>query len=178
MRLNRLNPRPGSRQKRTRVGRGIGSGKGKTAGRGHKGQKARTGVRLKGFEGGQQPLHRRLPKRGFNVPFPVQWAELNLGRLQAAIDSGKIDANATIGQAELKAAGLIRGPSKAVKLLAKGELKSRIALEVSRASAAAIAAVEKAGGSIALSMPAKTDKADQSGETEAKSAPAAKKDTD
>jgi large subunit ribosomal protein L15 len=148
MRLNQLSDNPGARTKRMRIGRGIGSGKGKTGGRGVKGQKARTGVRLKGFEGGQMPIHRRLPKRGFKSPFRNVYEPLNLGRLQAAIDAGKLDSNLPITIATLVEAGVVGGRRDGVRLLASGELKAKVAIEVTGASRAAVAAVEKAGGSV------------------------------
>ncbi|MGE0152472.1 MAG: 50S ribosomal protein L15 [Reyranellaceae bacterium] len=150
MRLNELSDNPGARKSRMRVGRGIGSGKGKTSGRGVKGQKARTGVSIKGFEGGQMPLHRRLPKRGFNSINRPEFVELNLGRLQAAIDAGKLDAKATIDAAALAAAGVIRRARDGVRLLGKGEIKSAVTISVAGASASAVAAVEKAGGKVVL----------------------------
>jgi large subunit ribosomal protein L15 len=148
MRLNEIADNPGSRKGRMRIGRGIGSGKGKTGGRGVKGQKARTGVRIKGFEGGQMPIHRRLPKRGFKSPFRVQYEPLNLDRLQAAIDSGRLDASGPVDEAALQAAGVVGGKGAGVRLLARGELKSKVTLAVQAASAAAVAAVEKAGGAV------------------------------
>ena len=146
--LNDLRDNPGSRYKAKRLGRGIGSGKGKTSGRGVKGQTARTGVSINGFEGGQMPIYRRLPKRGFNNPFAKEFVEVNLGRLQAAIDAKRIDANKPIGVTELQAAGLVGNPRDGVRLLARGELKTKVTIEVSGASKAAVAAVEKAGGSV------------------------------
>lgn len=148
--LNDLRDNPGARYKAKRVGRGIGSGKGKTSGRGVKGQGSRTGVSLHGFEGGQMPIYRRLPKRGFNVPFAKEFAEVNLGRLQAAIDAGKIDAAKPITVAELQAAGLVGNALDGVRLLARGEIKAKVTIEVAGASQAAVAAVEKAGGSVKL----------------------------
>src|SRR5262249_36747323 len=142
--------RPGARKARMRIGRGIGSGKGKTGGRGVKGQKARTGVAIKGFEGGQMPLHRRLPKRGFNNLFARDYNEGGLGRIQGAIDVGKLDAGATVDAAALKAAGVIRREKDGVRLLANGELKAAVTFEVHGASKTAAAAVEKAGGSVKL----------------------------
>ena len=134
-----------------RVGWGIGSGKGKTAGRGQKGAKARSGVAIKGFECGQMPLHMRIPKRGFsNKAFAKDYAEVNLGLVQKAIDAGKIDASAVIDHAALKAAGLARGGKDGVRLLAKGELSAKVSFMVAGVSAGARAAVEKAGGSVAL----------------------------
>jgi large subunit ribosomal protein L15 len=148
MRLNQIADNPGSRKDRMRVGRGIGSGKGKTGGRGVKGQKARTGVRIKGFEGGQMPIHRRQPKRGFRSPFKIVYEPLNLDRLQRAIDAGKIDAAGKIGPEQLLAAGVIGGKGAGVRLLAKGELKAKVDITVAAASVAAAAAVEKLGGSV------------------------------
>ena len=153
MRLNELSDNPGARKRRMRIGRGIGSGKGKTGGRGVKGQKARTGVAIKGFEGGQMPLHRRLPKRGFNTPFPKEYDELNLGKLQAAIAEGRIKADQPIGRDELVAAGLVRGRIDGVRLLAKGEFSTKITIHVAGASKSAIAAVEAAGGQVVLPPP-------------------------
>ena len=150
MRLNELSDNPGARQKRKRVGRGIGSGKGKTSGRGHKGQKSRSGVAIKGFEGGQMPLHRRLPKRGFNNIFAKRYVEVNLGRLQQAIDDGKLDIGLPIDAAALKAAGLVKNPRDGVRLLAKGELKAKVNVTVAGTSKAALEAVEKVGGSVTL----------------------------
>jgi large subunit ribosomal protein L15 len=150
MRLNELKDNPGSRKVRVRIGRGIGSGMGKTGGRGGKGQTARAGVRLGGFEGGQMPLHRRLPKRGFNKRNRKEFNEINLGRLQAAVDAKLIDAGKPVDAAALLAAGLIRRTLDGVRLLGEGELKTKLALTVDHASAKAKAAVEQAGGSIAL----------------------------
>ena len=153
MRLNQLSDNPGARKARIRVGRGIGSGKGKTAGRGVKGQKARTGVRIKGFEGGQMPLHRRLPKRGFKKPFRKLYEVVNLGTIQAALDAGKLGAQTAINVESLKQAGLVNGKGDGVRLLAKGELKAKIAIEVTGASKSAVAAVEQAGGSVTVLHP-------------------------
>ena len=153
MRLNQIADKFGARQTRIRVGRGIGSGKGKTAGRGHKGQKARTGVRIKGFEGGQMPMHRRLPKRGFNVPNPSVFEIVNLAGLQGAVEQGRIDAAKPVTIEALTNAGLVGGRGDGVKLLGNGELKSKLTIEVSRASKSAQTAVEKAGGSIKLLAP-------------------------
>ncbi len=150
MRLNELQEHPGATHARKRVGRGIGSGKGKTAGRGHKGQKSRSGTAIKGFEGGQMPIHRRLPKRGFNNPFRKDYAEVNVGRIQAAVDAGKLDASQTITAEVLKAAGVIRRIKDGVRLLGKGELTAKLTFELAGASAGARAAVEKAGGSITV----------------------------
>jgi large subunit ribosomal protein L15 len=156
MRLNQLSDNPGARKARKRRGRGIGSGLGKTSGHGHKGQKARSGVALKGFEGGQMPLHRRLPKRGFKNLFRKDYAELNLGRLQTAIDAGKLDPKSAIDAAALVAAGVITNPRDGVRLLAKGELKAKVNITVAGASKAAAAAVEQAGGSVTVTAPAAT----------------------
>jgi large subunit ribosomal protein L15 len=155
MKLNQIADRPGSRKDRTRIGRGIGSGKGKTGGRGGKGQTARSGVRIKGFEGGQMPLHRRLPKRGFNKPFGLKLHEVNLGRVQQAIDAGKLDAGATVDAAALIKAGLLRRAHDGVRLLGNGELKAKVAFSVWGASKSAVTAVEKAGGSVTILAPAK-----------------------
>jgi large subunit ribosomal protein L15 len=148
MKLTDLADNAGSRKKRTRIGRGIGSGKGKTGGRGGKGQTARSGVRIKGFEGGQMPLHRRLPKRGFNNIFRLDFAEINLDRLQQAIDANTIDAGKTITSEVLVAAGVLRRGKDGVRLLGRGEIKSKVTIEVHGASKAAVEAVEKAGGSV------------------------------
>ena len=148
MKLNEIADRPGSRKAPIRVGRGIGSGKGKTSGRGVKGQKARTGVAVKGFEGGQMPLHRRLPKRGFNNIFRKDYNEVSLGRVQTAIDAGKLDAKAPVTAAALIAAGVILRALAGVRLLGNGELKVAVAFEIAGASKPATAAVEKAGGSV------------------------------
>jgi large subunit ribosomal protein L15 len=156
MKLHELSDRPGARKKRARIGRGIGSGTGKTGGRGGKGQTARSGVRIKGFEGGQMPLHRRLPKRGFkNSPFALKLNEVNLGRIQAAIDAGKLDPNAPVDSAALVKAGVLRRAKGGVRLLGMGELKAKLAVTVWGASKSAIAAVEKAGGSITILAPAR-----------------------
>ena len=148
MNLNELRDNPGARKSKIRVGRGIGSGKGKTGGRGQKGQKSREGVSIAGFEGGQMPLHMRLPKRGFNNIFAKDYAEVNLGAIQRAVDAGKLAADAAIDHAALKAAGLARGGKDGVRLLGKGELTAKLALTVAGASKGAIEAVEKAGGSV------------------------------
>jgi large subunit ribosomal protein L15 len=150
MRLNEVRDRDGATRAKKRLGRGIGSGLGKTAGRGTKGQKARAGVAIKGFEGGQMPLHRRLPKRGFNNIFAKKFNELNLGRIQGAVDSGRLDAKKPITVDALKAAGLIRRPKDGVRLLGHGELKTKLAFEVTGASGPAIKAVEAAGGTVTL----------------------------
>ncbi|MFQ3596215.1 MAG: 50S ribosomal protein L15 [Sphingomonadaceae bacterium] len=148
MKLNDIRDNPGARKSRTRVGRGIGSGLGKTAGRGQKGQKSRSGVAIKGFEGGQMPLHMRLPKRGFNKPNRLRFAVVNLSTLQAAVDSGRIAEGAALDAEALKAAGVVTHTRDGVRLLARGELKAKLNLTVAGASAAARAAVEKAGGSV------------------------------
>lgn len=148
MKLNELRDNEGARKSRMRVGRGIGSGKGKTGGRGQKGQKSREGVSIAGFEGGQMPLHMRLPKRGFNNIFAKDFAEVNLGAIQKAMEAGTIDANATVDHAALKAAGLARGGKDGVRLLGKGEFSAKLSFVVSGVSAGARAAVEAAGGSV------------------------------
>ncbi|OYY72545.1 50S ribosomal protein L15 [Sphingomonas sp. 28-63-12] len=148
MKLNELRDNDGARKSRMRVGRGIGSGKGKTAGRGQKGQKSREGVSIAGFEGGQMPLHMRLPKRGFNNIFAKDHAEVNLGAIQKMIDAGKLATDATIDHAVLKAAGLARGGKDGVRLLAKGELTTKLNFTVAGASKGAIEAVEKIGGKV------------------------------
>ena len=157
MKLSDIADNAGSRKKRMRVGRGIGSGKGKQAGRGGKGQTARSGVRIKGFEGGQMPLHRRLPKRGFNNVFRVEYAEINLDRLQEAIDAKAIDAGSAINAESLVKAGVVRRAKGGVRLLGRGEIKAKINIEVHGASKSAVAAVEKAGGSVKILAPAKEE---------------------
>jgi large subunit ribosomal protein L15 len=157
MKLSDIADNAGSRKKRMRVGRGIGSGKGKTAGRGGKGQTARSGVRIKGFEGGQMPLHRRLPKRGFNNVFRVEYAEINLDRIQRAIDAKTLDAGAAINAESLVKAGVVRRPKGGVRLLGRGEIKAKINIEVHGASKSAVAAVEKAGGTVKILAPAKEE---------------------
>lgn len=153
MRLNDLKDNEGAVKEPMRVGRGVGSGKGKTAGRGVKGQKSRRGVSIHGFEGGQMPIHMRIPKRGFNSLDRARYAWVNLGRLQAAIDAGALDASKPIDEDALVAAGLVRRIRDGVRLLAKGELTSRLTLSIAGASAAAVAAVEKVGGTIQLRSP-------------------------
>jgi large subunit ribosomal protein L15 len=153
MKLNEIRDNPGARKGRIRVGRGIGSGKGKTGGRGGKGQTARTGVAIKGFEGGQMPLFRRLPKRGFNNIFRLDLVEVNLGRLQEAIEAKRLDAGQTVDGAALVAAGLLSRVRDGVRLLGKGELKTKLTIEVAGASKSAIAAVEKLGGSVIVKAP-------------------------
>jgi large subunit ribosomal protein L15 len=157
MKLSDIADNAGARKKRMRVGRGIGSGKGKTSGRGGKGQTARSGVRIKGFEGGQMPLHRRLPKRGFNNVFRVEYAEINLDRLQQAVDAKAIDAKDTVTAESLVKAGVLRRSKAGVRLLGRGELKAKLNIEVHGASKSAIAAVEKAGGTVKILAPAKED---------------------
>lgn len=148
--LNEIKDNEGAHKRRMRVGRGIGSGKGKTCGRGGKGQTARTGVRINGFEGGQMPIHRRLPKRGFNQYKSVEFAEVNIGDLQKAIDSGKLDVSKPVTDVELILSGVARNNRNGVKLLSKGNLKAKVTLDITRASKAAIAAVEKAGGKVTV----------------------------
>ena len=150
MKLNDIRDNPGARKGRIRVGRGIGSGKGKTGGRGQKGQKSRSGVAIKGFEGGQMPLHMRLPKRGFNNPFAKDYAEVNLGQVQKLVEAGKLDAKKVVDQAALQAAGVARGGKDGVRLLGKGEFSAKLQFKVAGASKGAVAAVEKAGGAIEL----------------------------
>lgn len=150
MKLTDIRDNPGATKQRMRVGRGIGSGKGKTAGRGVKGQKSRAGVAIKGFEGGQMPVHRRLPKRGFTNIFRKDYNEVNLGRLQAAIDAGKLDASAPVTVDALVAAGVCAKARDGVRILGAGELKVKLALQVAGASRSAVEAVEKAGGSVTI----------------------------
>ena len=151
MKLNLVKDNPGATRNAKRVGRGIGSGTGKTSGSGHKGQKARSGVSINGFEGGQMPIHRRLPKRGFNNVFRKNYIEVNLGRLQAAIDAGKLDAGKPVDSAALLAAGVISKPRDGVRILAKGELNAKkVEIHAAGASKAAVAAVEKASGKIVV----------------------------
>jgi large subunit ribosomal protein L15 len=158
--LNELAPRPGSTKGRMRVGRGPGSGKGKTAGRGVKGQKSRSGVALAGFEGGQMPLHMRMPKRGFNNPFAKEFAEVNLWRIEQAIAAGKLDAKTAIDADVLLKAGVIRRKKDGVKLLGKGELKSKLDITVWSATESAKKAVEAAGGKLIAMRPEKAAKAE------------------
>jgi large subunit ribosomal protein L15 len=157
MKLSDISDNAGSRKKRMRVGRGIGSGKGKQAGRGGKGQTARSGVRIKGFEGGQMPLHRRLPKRGFNNIFRVEYAEINLDRLQDAINAKLIDVKETINAESLVKARVLRRSKAGVRLLGRGEIKAKLTIEVHGASKTAIAAVEKAGGTVKILAPVEKD---------------------
>ena len=161
MKLNEIRDNPGARKERMRVGRGIGSGKGKTAGRGQKGQKSREGVAIKGFEGGQMPLHMRLPKRGFNNPFAKDYAEVNLGQVQRLVDAGKLDTGSVIDHAALKAAGIARGGKDGVRLLAKGAFSSKASFKVAGASKGALEAVEKAGGSVEVTVPRKAAAEDE-----------------
>ena len=148
MKLNDIRDNKGARKSRVRVGRGIGSGLGKTAGRGQKGAKSRSGVSIAGFEGGQMPLHMRLPKRGFNNPFAKDYAEVNVGMIQKALDDGRLSADGTIDQAALDGAGLTRGGKDGVRLLGKGSLTAKLAFRVAGVSAGARKAVEGAGGSV------------------------------
>jgi large subunit ribosomal protein L15 len=155
MKLNDIRDNSGARKGRMRVGRGIGSGKGKTSARGQKGQKSRSGVAIKGFEGGQMPLHMRLPKRGFNNPFGKDFAEVNIGMVQKFIDAKKVDAKKDITEEVLREAGLVRGGKDGVRLLGKGEISAKVKFVVTGATKGAIAAVEKAGGSVEVTAPAK-----------------------
>jgi len=150
IKINELRDNAGARKGRVRVGRGIGSGLGKTAGRGQKGQKSRSGVSIKGFEGGQMPLHMRLPKRGFNNIFAKDFAEVNLGAIQKLVDAGTIDAKKLLDHDALKAAGVGRGGKDGVRILGKGELKAKLNLKVAGITKGAREAVEKAGGSVEL----------------------------
>ncbi|OCC22797.1 50S ribosomal protein L15 [Croceicoccus estronivorus] len=160
MKLNDIRDNDGARKGRMRIGRGIGSGKGKTGGRGQKGAKSRSGVSIKGFEGGQMPLHMRIPKRGFNNPFAKDYAEVNLGMIQKFIDAGKLDAGQLIDHAALQSAGLARGGKDGVRLLGKGAITSKAQFKVAGASKGAVAAVEKAGGSVEVAAPAKAEAAE------------------
>jgi large subunit ribosomal protein L15 len=157
MKLNEIADRPGARKNRMRIGRGIGSGMGKTGGRGGKGQTARSGVRIKGFEGGQMPLHRRLPKRGFTNIFRLEFAEVNLDRIQQAIDAKLLDVKATLNAESLVKARVLRRAKDGVRLLGRGEIKAKLNIEVHGASKSAIAAVEKAGGTVKILAPAKDE---------------------
>jgi len=154
MKLNQIADKAGARRARKRVGRGIGSGLGKTAGRGGKGQTARKGGAKAGFEGGQMPIYRRLPKRGFNKPNKVEYNEINVGRIQSAVDAKKIDGKSPVTVESLVAAGVLSRPLGGVRLIGKGELKTKLAFEVWHASKSAVAAVEKAGGSVKILRPA------------------------
>lgn len=153
MKLNEIRDNDGARSNRKRVGRGMASGTGKTSGKGHKGQKSRSGVSLLGFEGGQMPLYRRLPKRGFNNPFSKDFAIINVGALQKAVEAGKVDAKSAVTSASLLEAGLVRRSKNGIRLLAKGEISTKLSIEVDGASKAAIAAVEAAGGNVTLPEP-------------------------
>ena len=161
MRLNEISDRAGAHKAPRRLGRGIGSGRGKTAGRGHNGQKSRSGVALKGFEGGQMPIHRRVPKRGFKNPTRKRLVAVNLGRLQQAIDAGKLDPIQVVTEKTLTAAGIVNKARDGVRLLAKGDMKTKLSIELYGASKAAIAAIEAAGGKVTITAPPKikTDKA-------------------
>ncbi len=159
MKLNELHDNPGATKKQKRVARGPGSGKGKTAGRGIKGQSSRSGVALGGYEGGQMPLYRRLPKRGFNKPNQLHFSVVNLGLIEKFIAAGKLDVSVVITEEALIAAGLTSNPRDGIRILAKGDIKTAIKLAVTGASASAIAAIEAAGGSITVSRPAKADAA-------------------
>jgi large subunit ribosomal protein L15 len=170
MKLNEIAGRPGSRRFGKRIGRGIGSGKGKTGGRGVKGQKSRTGVRIKGFEGGQMPIHRRLPKRGFSNIFAVELNEVNLGRVQMAIDRGRLDAGKPVTVEALVAAGVLNRALDGVRLLAGGELKTKVSFEVHGASKSAAAAVEKLGGSVKRLAPPKEKPAPEGAKAKPKQA--------
>ncbi|WP_282047517.1 50S ribosomal protein L15 [Roseibium album] len=150
MKLNELRDNEGAVSERTRVGRGIGSGKGKTGGRGVKGQKSRSGVSIKGFEGGQMPLHRRLPKRGFTNIFAKDYNTVSVGRVQKAIDAGKLNASETVTVEVLKAAGVVKRVRDGVRVVANGELTTAVTFEVAGASKGAVAAIEKAGGKVAV----------------------------
>ena len=150
MRLNELRDNPNARKSRTRIGRGIGSGKGKTAGRGHKGQKSRSGVAIKGFEGGQMPIHMRLPKRGFNNFTRKDFAELTLGNLQNAITKGLIDKNKAITEVELNSAGIVKKSKAGIKLLNKGELKDKIEISLSKATKSCVKVIEELGGKVSI----------------------------
>jgi large subunit ribosomal protein L15 len=150
MKLNEIRDNEGATKNRMRVGRGIGSGKGKTGGRGVKGQKARTGVSIKGFEGGQMPLHRRLPKRGFNKPNQIDLNEVNVGRIQEAIEAGKLDQGTPVTVESLVAAGVVSKPRDGVKILGVGEIKAKLSFQVAGASKSAVSAIEKAGGSVTI----------------------------
>ena len=159
MKLHELHDNPGANRKKKRVARGPGSGKGKTAGRGIKGQTSRSGVALNGYEGGQMPLYRRLPKRGFSKPNRLEFAVVNLGQLQAFVEAGKLDAKADVTEDALVASGVIRRKLDGVRVLAKGELKAKLDLTVAGASKTAVEAIEKAGGKITLTRPVKEEAA-------------------
>jgi len=175
MKLNEIADNSGARKARMRVGRGIGSGKGKTSGRGVKGQKSRTGVAIKGFEGGQMPLHRRLPKRGFNNIFAKDFNEVNVGRVQEAIDAKRLDAKSPITVQALLDAGIIRRVRDGVRLLGQGEIKTKATFEVTGVSSGAVKAVEAAGGSVTVTpMPRRAPKPDGEGKPKKERKTAAK----
>ncbi|MBO6552216.1 MAG: 50S ribosomal protein L15 [Roseitalea sp.] len=153
MKLNELRDNEGARKSRSRVGRGIGSGKGKTGGRGVKGQKSRSGVSINGYEGGQMPIYRRLPKRGFNNPFPTDYNIVSIARLEQAVEAKKLDAKKPVTAEALVDAGVLRRAKDGVRVLADGEAKTKFALEVAGASKAAVAKIEKAGGSVTILAP-------------------------
>ena len=179
MRLNELRDNQGARKTRVRVGRGTSSGKGKTGGRGVKGQKSRSGVSIRGFEGGQMPLHMRLPKRGFNVPNPKKLNAVNLGRLQQALDAGKLNASDAVNTASLKSAGVIRRELDGVRIIGNGELKTKLDFEVFGVSASAREAIEKLGGKITVLAPAPSkDDDDAKAEKKAKKKAAKKAEAD
>ena len=179
MRLNELRDNQGARKTRVRVGRGTSSGKGKTGGRGVKGQKSRSGVSIKGFEGGQMPIHMRLPKRGFNVPNPKKLNAVNLGRLQQALDAGKLNASDAVNTASLKSAGVIRRELDGVRIIGNGELKTKLDFEVFGVSASAREAIEKLGGKITVLAPAPSkDDDDAKAEKKAKKKAAKKAEAD
>lgn len=179
MRLNELRDNQGARKTRVRVGRGTSSGKGKTGGRGVKGQKSRSGVSIKGFEGGQMPLHMRLPKRGFNVPNPKKLNAVNLGRLQQALDAGKLNASDAVNTASLKSAGVIRRELDGVRIIGNGELKTKLDFEVFGVSASAREAIEKLGGKITVLAPSPSkDDDDAKAEKKAKKKAAKKAEAD
>jgi large subunit ribosomal protein L15 len=157
MKLNELTDNEGATKSRKRLGRGIGSGSGKTAGRGVKGQKARSGVAINGFEGGQMPLYRRLPKRGFKNPFTKSFVTVSLARVQAAVDAGKLDAKETVTVEALVQAGVVRRAKDGVRLLSDGELKAKLSFDVAGASKAAVEKVEKAGGSVKVAAKAEAE---------------------
>ena len=175
MNLNELSDNPGARKARTRVGRGIGTGKGKTSGRGMNGQKSRSGVAIKGFEGGQMPLYRRLPKRGFKNLFRKHFEIVNLDSLQAAVDNGKLAAKKPIDRAALVANGMVRDNGNGLRLLARGEIKAALTIHVDGASKAAVAAVEKAGGKVV--MPGAPKESKQRKPKKAAAAEASKQDS-
>jgi len=177
MKLNELQASKGSVKNRTRVGRGIGSGKGKTSGAGQKGQKARSGVAIKGFEGGQMPIYKRLPKRGFHNPFSKNYAEISLGRLQKALDTKKLDGKKDITAEALREAGVINRELDGVRLIGGGELKSKVSLKITGGSKPAIAAVEKAGGSVEVGVYPLDPNAGKSEAKKADEKPKAKKTT-